>query len=103
MPWSSHETCTDSLGVDLTHRHPETEVIGFQMSLFAEVVSANDLLAGEYGTPLAPDLSHSGARSSKAYRRRWLTGPAAQRPAAHVRKRELSEIEALADSLASRT
>lgn len=46
---------------------------------------------GKLGTPMGPDLSHVGARYSRAYLARWLRDPAAQRPSTHMPLLELSE------------
>ncbi len=58
---------------------------------------------GRFGTPLGPDLSHVGARYSKAYFERWLRNPPAQRPGAHMARLELTpaQVDALAAYLAS--
>ena len=60
-------------------------------------------IVGKMGTPIGPDLSHVGAKYSRAYLERWLKDPAAQRPSAHMPKLELSEqqAKALADFLSS--
>ncbi len=51
---------------------------------------------GKLGTPIAPDLSHIGARYSGPALERWLRDPAMQRPTAHMPKLELSESQVLA-------
>jgi mono/diheme cytochrome c family protein len=58
---------------------------------------------GVVGTPIAPDLSHIGAKRDRAYLTRWLKDPSMQRPTAHMPKIELSdsEVEALAAYLGS--
>src|SRR5262245_28413692 len=58
---------------------------------------------GAVGTPIAPDLSHIGAKRDRAYLTRWLRDPSTQRPTAHMPKIELSdsEVQALAASLGS--
>jgi len=58
---------------------------------------------GAVGTPIAPDLSHIGAKRDRAYLTRWLKDPSMQRPTAHMPKMELSdsEVEALAAYLGS--
>jgi mono/diheme cytochrome c family protein len=55
------------------------------------------------GTPIAPDLSHAGAKYSEGELARLLSDPAIHRPGAHMPKLELSEAEtrALAAYLAS--
>ena len=60
-------------------------------------------IVGKMGTPIGPDLSHVGAKYSRAYLERWLKDPAAQRPSAHMPKLELSEqqAKALADFMSS--
>ena len=60
-------------------------------------------IVGKIGTPIGPDLSHVGAKYSRAYLERWLKDPAAQRPSAHMPKLELSEqqAKALADFMSS--
>ena len=50
----------------------------------------------KYGTPIAPDLSHVGAKYDRAYLTRWLRDPSAQRPTAHMPKIALSDAEAQA-------
>jgi mono/diheme cytochrome c family protein len=58
----------------------------------------------KYGTPIATDLSHIGAKYDRAYLLRWLRDPSAQKPNAHMPKIALSEAdaEALAAYLAAR-
>jgi mono/diheme cytochrome c family protein len=58
----------------------------------------------KYGTPIATDLSHIGAKYDRAYLLRWLHDPSAQKPNAHMPKIALSEMEAeaLAAYLSSR-
>ena len=58
---------------------------------------------GKVGTPIGPDLSHVGAKYSRAYMERWLRDPSAQRPNAHMPALELTEyqVKALAAFLAS--
>ena len=60
-------------------------------------------IVGKMGTPIGPDLSHVGAKYSRAYLERWLKDPAALRPSAHMPKLELSEqqAKALADFMSS--
>lgn len=60
-------------------------------------------VVGKMGTPIGPDLSHVGAKYSRAYLERWLKDPSAQRPSAHMPKLELSEqqTKALADFMSS--
>jgi cytochrome c oxidase subunit 2 len=55
------------------------------------------------GTPIAPDLTHAGARYSEGELARLLRDPAIHRPGAHMPKLELTEPEtrALAAYLAS--
>lgn len=57
----------------------------------------------KYGTPIAADLSHIGAKYDRGYLVRWLRDPSAQKPTAHMPKISLSEgdAEALAAYLAS--
>jgi cytochrome c oxidase subunit 2 len=58
---------------------------------------------GRVGTPLAPDLSHIGARYRPEYLVRWLRDPRSVRPSAHMPMLELTdaEIRALAAYLAA--
>jgi mono/diheme cytochrome c family protein len=58
---------------------------------------------GAMRTPIAPDLSHIGAKRDQAYLTRWLQNPSAQRPTAHMPKIQLSEseVQALAAYLGS--
>lgn len=58
---------------------------------------------GKFGTPIAPDLSHLGAKYNVADLARWLRDPSAEKPTAHMPKISLSEAEvrALAAYLAS--
>lgn len=60
-------------------------------------------MVGKFGTPMAADLSHIGARYSEAYLSKWLSDPEAQRPNAHMPKLELdpAEVAALAAYLAT--
>ena len=60
-------------------------------------------VVGKMGTPIGPDLSHVGAKYSRAYFERWLKDPSAQRPNAHMPTLELSEqqAKALADFMSS--
>jgi cytochrome c oxidase subunit II len=53
-------------------------------------------VVGKMGTPIGPDLSHVGAKYSRAYLERWLKDPSAQRPNAHMPTLELSEQQAKA-------
>jgi cytochrome c oxidase subunit 2 len=55
------------------------------------------------GTPVAPDLSHAGARYREDELARLLRDPAMHRPGAHMPKLELTDAEtrALAAYLAS--
>jgi len=57
----------------------------------------------KYGTPIATDLSHVGAKYDRAYLTRWLKDPKAQKPTAHMPKIALTdaEVQALAAYLAS--
>jgi mono/diheme cytochrome c family protein len=57
----------------------------------------------KYGTPIATDLSHVGAKYDRAYLTRWLKDPSAQKPTAHMPKIALTdaEVQALATYLAS--
>jgi mono/diheme cytochrome c family protein len=58
---------------------------------------------GKTGTPIAPDLSHIGAKHDQSYMARWLRDPSEQRPRAHMPKLQLteSEVKALAAYLGS--
>jgi mono/diheme cytochrome c family protein len=58
---------------------------------------------GQLGTPIAPDLSHVGARYSQAWLVRWLRDPSAHVADARMPTLELSEeqVEALAAYLSS--
>lgn len=60
-------------------------------------------IVGKMGTPIGPDLSHVGAKYSRAYIERWLRDPSAQRPNAHMPALELSEdqVKALTAFLTS--
>lgn len=58
----------------------------------------------KYGTPIATDLSHVGAKYDRTYLARWLKDlPKAQKPTAHMPKIALTdaEVQALAAYLAS--
>ena len=48
------------------------------------------------GTPIGPDLSHVGAKYPETYLKKWLRDPAEQRPAAHMPKLELTELQVAA-------
>jgi len=48
------------------------------------------------GTPIAPDLSHIGAKRDQAYLTGWLKDPLIQRPTAHMPKIQLNESDAQA-------
>jgi mono/diheme cytochrome c family protein len=50
----------------------------------------------KYGTPIATDLSHIGAKYDRAYLLRWLRDPSAEKPTAHMPKIALSDAEAQA-------
>jgi cytochrome c oxidase subunit 2 len=58
---------------------------------------------GKTGTPIAPDLSHVGAKYRPGYLARWLRDPSSVRPSAHMPALELSaeDIRALAAFLAA--
>jgi cytochrome c oxidase subunit 2 len=58
---------------------------------------------GKVGTPLGPDLTHIGRRSSEERLARWLADPEAVKPGAHMSALELtpSDIKALAAFLAT--
>lgn len=60
-------------------------------------------VVGKMGTPIGPDLSHVGAKYSRAYLEGWLKDPSAQRPNAHMPKLELSDqqVKALAAFMSS--
>ncbi len=60
-------------------------------------------IIGKFGTPIAPDLSHVGAKYTLADLTRWLRDPSAQKPTAHMPKIELAEaeVQALAAYLSS--
>jgi mono/diheme cytochrome c family protein len=49
---------------------------------------------GKAGTPIAPDLSHIGAKHDGAYLEKWLRNPASQRPSAHMPRIEMTESDA---------
>lgn len=49
---------------------------------------------GTAGTPIAPDLSHAGARHSEGTLSRWLLDPTAQEATRHMPNLGLSEAEA---------
>lgn len=51
---------------------------------------------GAMGTPIAPDLSHIGAKRDQAYLTGWLKDPLIQRPTAHMPKIQLNESDAQA-------
>lgn len=55
------------------------------------------------GTPIAPDLSHVGAKYGPVYLERWLRDPRDVRPSGHMPALELTEddIRALAAYLAA--
>ena len=48
---------------------------------------------GKFGTPIARDLSHLGAKYSVADVAKWLRDPSAQKPTAHMPKISLTEAE----------
>ena len=48
---------------------------------------------GKMGTPIAPDLSHVGAKYKPSYLERWLRDPSYLRPSAHMPALELTEAE----------
>jgi mono/diheme cytochrome c family protein len=50
-------------------------------------------MIGKFGTPIAQDLSHLGAKYSVADLEKWLRDPAAQKPTAHMPKIALTEAE----------
>jgi len=58
---------------------------------------------GRRGTPIAPDLSHVGAKYGAEYIAHWLRDPRAVRPSGHMPMLELAdeEIRALAAFLAA--
>lgn len=58
---------------------------------------------GAMGSPVAPDLTHVGAKYRPEYLRRWLREPTYLRPSAHMPTLELTEsdIDALAAFLAA--
>ena len=60
-------------------------------------------MIGKFGTPIAPDLSHLGAKYNLADLTRWLRDPSAQKPTAHMPRINLTEaeVQALAAYLAS--
>ena len=60
-------------------------------------------VVGKMGTPIGTELTHVGAKYSRAYLERWLRDPSAQRPSAHMPTLELSEeqVKALAAFLSS--
>jgi cytochrome c oxidase subunit II len=60
-------------------------------------------VVGKMGTPIGTELTHVGAKYSRAYLERWLRDPSAQRPSAHMPALDLSEqqVKALAAFLSS--
>ena len=58
---------------------------------------------GKMGTPIAPDLSHVGAKYRPGYLARWLRDPSDLRPSTHMPALELSadDIRALAAFLSA--
>ena len=48
---------------------------------------------GKLGTPIAPDLSHVGAKYRPDYLARWLRDPSYLRPSAHMPALELTDDE----------
>lgn len=48
---------------------------------------------GKTGTPIGPDLSHIGAKHSRAYFIGWLRDPSSQKPTAHMPKLTLTDAE----------
>ncbi len=58
---------------------------------------------GAAGTPIAYDLSHIGAKYSRAELERWLRDPSAQKPTAHMPRLDLTEpdVRALAAYLST--
>ena len=50
----------------------------------------------KYGTPIAADLSHVGAKYDRVYLTGWLRDPSAQKPTAHMPKIALTDAEAQA-------
>jgi mono/diheme cytochrome c family protein len=50
-------------------------------------------MIGKFGTPIAQDLSHLGAKYTVADVAKWLRDPAVQKPTAHMPKIPLTEAE----------
>ena len=50
-------------------------------------------IIGKFGTPIAQDLSHLGAKYSVADVAKWLRDPSAQKTTAHMSKLSLTEAE----------
>jgi mono/diheme cytochrome c family protein len=71
-------------------------LVGRGKLLFTEQGCYGCHTVGKFGTPIAPDLSHVGAKYTVGDLTRWLRDPAAQRPTAHMPKIGLSEAEARA-------
>ncbi|HYB69883.1 MAG TPA: c-type cytochrome [Candidatus Bathyarchaeia archaeon] len=78
-------------------------LVGEGRRLFRDTGCYGCHTVGAMGTPIAPDLSHIGAKHDRAYLTSWLRDPSVQRPRAHMPKLVLteSEIQSLAAYLAS--
>jgi mono/diheme cytochrome c family protein len=79
-----------------TGRAQDPALVDRGRSLFAQVGCYGCHTLGTWGTPIAPDLSRSGAKYEEGQLVRWLRSPAAQRPMRHMPEIELTDGEARA-------
>ncbi len=80
----------------LAHAQGQTPLVAQGQTLFHDQGCYGCHTVGKTGTPIGPDLSHSGAKYTEAYLAQWLRDPASQKPTAHMPKLELKEAEARA-------
>jgi mono/diheme cytochrome c family protein len=85
-----------ALGCDRAGAQSRERLVSEGRQLFTEKGCYGCHTIGAAGTPIAPDLTHAGARHGEAVLARWLRDPAAQAPTRHMPNLQLSELEASA-------
>lgn len=92
-----------AVGSDLVGGQDREPLVAEGRRLFTEKGCYGCHTVGATGTPIAPDLTHVGARYDETRLARWLQDPAAQDPTRHMPNLRLTETEAkaLATYLAS--
>ena len=85
-----------AVGADHVGAQSSERLVAEGRGLFTEKGCYGCHTVGATGTPIAPDLTHAGARHDEARLARWLRNPTAQDPTQHMPNLQLSEAEAKA-------